>query len=124
MIHGSRASGAARPLSCSPPGPCLVCRSELAIHAPVNAAGPAMPAAAPSRNTARREPLTTTPLSGGSCAERAHGDHTESEAGGERALYWREGALLRLMCSRLTSALPGRPDVVAGHDGRDAHAAA
>ncbi len=34
MIHGSRASGAARPLSWSPPGPCLVCRSELAIHAP------------------------------------------------------------------------------------------
>jgi hypothetical protein len=49
MIHGSRASGAARPLSWSPPGPCLACRSELAIHAPVNAAGPAMPAAAPSR---------------------------------------------------------------------------
>ena len=39
MICGSRAPGAARQLSCRPPGPCLVCRSELAIHA----AGPAIP---------------------------------------------------------------------------------
>src|SRR5690349_24628141 len=73
MIHGSRASGAARPLSWSPPGPCRVCRSELAIHAPVNAAGPAMPAAAPSRNTARRQPLTTTPFCDGSGTSSAHG---------------------------------------------------
>ena len=54
MIHGSRASGAARPLSCSPPGPCLVCRSELVIHATVNAAGPARPAASPPLAIARR----------------------------------------------------------------------
>ena len=42
MIAGSRASGAARPLSWSPPGPCRVCRSELAIHAPVKAAAAAI----------------------------------------------------------------------------------
>ena len=52
------ASGAARPLSWRPPGPCLVCRSELAIHAPVNAAGPAVPAARPVLVRPRRCTLT------------------------------------------------------------------
>jgi hypothetical protein len=49
MIHGSRASGAASPLSWISAAGYPVWRSELAIHAPVNAAGPAIPAAAPAR---------------------------------------------------------------------------
>jgi hypothetical protein len=34
-----------------------------------------MPAAAPSRNTARRQPLTTTPFCDGSGTSSAHGTH-------------------------------------------------
>jgi hypothetical protein len=49
MIHGSRASGAASPLSWISAAGYPVWRSELAIHAPVKAAGPAIPAAAPAR---------------------------------------------------------------------------
>jgi hypothetical protein len=51
MIHGSLASGAASPLIWIPAAGCPVWRSELAIHAPVKAAGPAIPAAAPARVT-------------------------------------------------------------------------
>jgi hypothetical protein len=80
MIHGSRASGAARPLSWSPPGPCLVCRSELAIHAPVNAAGPAMPAAAPSRDAAPPLAVDHDTILRRLVHQLGARDHTEPEA--------------------------------------------
>ena len=81
---------------------------SLAIHAPVNAAGPAMPAAAPSPNPARRQPLTTTPFCDGSCTGSAHGttpnrrlavtrrrNLSQPPAGGTGAHHWllpQEGA--------------------------------
>ena len=48
MMPGSRASGAARPLSWIATTECPVWRREATIQAPVNATGPAIPAAAPS----------------------------------------------------------------------------
>ena len=43
MIHGSRASGAARPLSWTLTAPCPVWRRDAATQAAVNATGPATP---------------------------------------------------------------------------------
>jgi hypothetical protein len=48
MIHGSRASRAARPLICTSVADCPVCSSDAAAQAAVNATGPAIPAMAPS----------------------------------------------------------------------------
>jgi hypothetical protein len=48
MIPGSRASGAARPLSWTATAECPVWRREATSHAPVNATGPTIPVAAPS----------------------------------------------------------------------------
>jgi hypothetical protein len=48
MIHGSLASGAASPLICRLAAGCPVWRNELTTHAPVNSAGPVIPAAAPA----------------------------------------------------------------------------
>ena len=56
MIPGSRASGAARPLSWTATAECPVWRREATIQAPVNATGPAIPAAAPSPGRQRRRP--------------------------------------------------------------------
>src|SRR5690242_21789917 len=117
MIHGSRASGAARPLSWSPPGPCLLCRSVLAIHAPVNAAGPAMPAAAPSRNTARRPPWITTPFSDGSGISSAHGPQRTRG-------FAVTGRLAQADALEAQAGPPGpagQPDAVAGHGVRAAY---
>jgi hypothetical protein len=48
MIHGSRASGAARPLICTSVAEWPVCSSDETAQAAVNATGPAIPAPAPS----------------------------------------------------------------------------
>jgi len=56
MIPGSRASGAARPLSWTATTECPVWRKEATIQAPVNATGPAIPAAAPSLDDSGEDP--------------------------------------------------------------------
>jgi hypothetical protein len=48
MIHGSRASAAARPLICTSVAEWPVCSSDAATQAAVNATGPAIPAMPPS----------------------------------------------------------------------------
>jgi hypothetical protein len=48
MIHGSRASAAARPLICTSVAEWPVCSSDAAAQAAVNATGPAIPAMPPN----------------------------------------------------------------------------
>ena len=78
MIPGSRASGAARPLSWTATAECPVWRREATSHAPVNATGPTIPAAAPSPDDNADGPTVRTVAASLDCT--AEGPATRAAA--------------------------------------------